>query len=182
MDSVLKELPSLIVAGTAVEFDREYSGIDPAVYTATAYLTNASNSYSISSVDFGYNHFRFLATPLVTTTWVAGDYVISVQIDDGAGGIYVTESASVMVQPALGTAADLRSHAKRVLDALEATLEGKASQDQLSYSIRGRSLSRMSPGELLDWRDRYKAEYAKEKREEDIRNGRGHSATIRVRF
>lgn len=60
------------------------------------------------------------------------------------------------------TALDSRTHVKKTLDALEAVIEGKASSDQLSYSIAGRSLTRMSPDELLKWRDRYRAEYAQE--------------------
>ena len=77
---------------------------------------------------------------------------------------------------------DNRSHVKKVLDALEATLENKASQDQLSYSIAGRSLSRLSPTELIQWRDRYREEYNREVQAERIAQGLGNSNKIRVRM
>lgn len=67
---------------------------------------------------------------------------------------------------------DLRSHAKKVLDAIESLLEGKAlSGDAMSYSIGGRSISRMSPEELITWRSFYKTEYERELQAEAQANG-----------
>lgn len=175
-----EKLPTLVVAGTTVKFIRDYD-LNPASWTSTAYFTNSANSYSVTASDNGDGRFLFDASAAVTSTWVAGDYKLSIQYTDGSE-TYVAEVTSVLVEPALGSATDVRSHAKKVLDALESTLEGKASQDQLSYSIRGRSLSRMSPGELLEWRDKYKAEYKREVDAENIANGMGTSSVIRVRF
>jgi len=73
---------------------------------------------------------------------------------------------------------DGRSHVKKVLDAIEYTILGKASRDQLSYSIAGRSLSRMNPSELLEWRDKYKAEYVQLQR----KSGTLKDQIIKVRF
>ena len=50
------------------------------------------------------------------------------------------------------TSASVRSHAKIVLDAIEAVIENRANIDQSSMSIAGRSLSRMSVDELLTFR------------------------------
>lgn len=57
---------------------------------------------------------------------------------------------------------DLRGHAARVLAALEAMLEGKATKDQESYKLGDRELKRMPIAELLKWRDYYKTEAARE--------------------
>ena len=80
------------------------------------------------------------------------------------------------------TNADLRSHAKKVLDAIEAVIEGRATIDQSSFSLGGRSLSRMSVEELMTFRDRYKAEYMKEIKLARIRNKQGSGNTIKVQF
>lgn len=53
---------------------------------------------------------------------------------------------------------DPRSHARKVLDAIEAVLENRATVDQQEYSIAGRSLKRMEIGNLLTFRDKYRAE------------------------
>ena len=80
------------------------------------------------------------------------------------------------------TSASVRSHAKIVLDSIEAVIENRANIDQASMSIAGRSLSRMSIDELLTFRDRYKAEYLKEVKQLRIKNNRGSGNTIKVNF
>lgn len=96
---------------------------------------------------------------------------------------YVIENGELVIKPnlALLDSYDGRSHVKKVLDALESTILGKASRDQLSYSISGRSLSRLSPSELLKWRDVYKAEYARMLSEEKLSKGLS-SNLIKVKF
>ena len=80
------------------------------------------------------------------------------------------------------TNADHRSHAKKVLDAIEAVLENRASQDQMSYSIAGRSLARMSIDDLMTFRNRYRAEYNEELKRWRIKNKQDTGNTIKVRF
>ena len=80
------------------------------------------------------------------------------------------------------TSASVRSHAKIVLDSIEAVIENRANIDQSSMSIAGRSLSRMSIDELLTFKDRYKAEYLKEVKIQRIKNKRGSGNTIKVNF
>jgi hypothetical protein len=77
---------------------------------------------------------------------------------------------------------DDRTHAKIVVDAIEAVIEGRATKDQESYSIAGRSLERTPIPELLVLRDRYKAEVVREDRADRIRRGLGHSGRIKTRF
>ena len=50
-------------------------------------------------------------------------------------------------------------HVRRVIDAIEAVIERRATKDQKSYSIDGRSLERTPIDELLLLRDRYRAEW-----------------------
>ena len=80
------------------------------------------------------------------------------------------------------TSASVRSHAKIVLDAIEAVIENRATMDQNSMSIAGRSLSRLSIDELLTFRARYKTEYLKEVKQLRIKNKRGSGNTIKVNF
>ena len=68
------------------------------------------------------------------------------------------------------------------VDAVEAVLENRASMDQQSMSIAGRSLSRMSITDLMTFRDRYKAEYLKEVKIARIKNGLASGNTIKVNF
>jgi len=74
------------------------------------------------------------------------------------------------------------SHVAKVLAAIEATLEGKAGDDMLEMEIAGRRISKMAPGELLMWRDRYKAELAGIQQADRVAAGLGSPRKIRARI
>jgi hypothetical protein len=78
--------------------------------------------------------------------------------------------------------ADPRTHAEIMITKIQTILEGKADADVSSYSINGRSLTKLSYEELVDARDYYRKEYITERRTEDARNGNRSSQTILVRF
>ena len=80
------------------------------------------------------------------------------------------------------TTSSVRSFAKQMLDAIEAVALNRASMDQSSMSIAGRSLSRMSIDELMSFRDRFKAEYLKEVKQARIKNNKGSGNTIKANF
>ena len=77
---------------------------------------------------------------------------------------------------------DPRTHAEIMVDKIEGLLEGRADSDVNDYSIAGRSLTKMKVSELLQWRDYYRTEVAKEKRKELIRRGKGVNSTVKVYF
>ena len=78
--------------------------------------------------------------------------------------------------------ADPRIHAEIMLDKINSILEGKADSDVGSYSIAGRSLTKMTFAELMDARDRYKAEIVVHTNRELIKRGKSNGSTIKVRF
>lgn len=98
---------------------------------------------------------------------------------------HTVETGQIVILPNLTSAtseADFRSHAKKSLDAIEALLEGKTTGDVLSYSIAGRSISKMSPTELTSWRDYYLSEYQEELDEESIDRGGESSSPVKIGF
>lgn len=98
-----------------------------------------------------------------TSEFVPGKYAISVRVTDGTD-VFEVESGPLSI---IGDIAkfssghDPRGHAERVLSAIEAVIEGRASKDQQSYTINGRTLVRTSIAELLQLRETYRAEVAK---------------------
>ena len=96
--------------------------------------------------------------------------------------VAVDEGMTTLVANYADTNADLRTHAKKVLDAVQAVIENRATIDQSSFSIAGRSLSRMSIDELFTVRDRYRAEYNEEVKKARIRNKKPSGNLIGVRF
>ena len=96
--------------------------------------------------------------------------------------IMIDEGYTEIVDNYATTSSDIRSHAKTCLDAIEAVIENRASIDQQSMSIAGRSLSRMSIDDLLSFRNYYKAEYLKEVKKQRAKNESASGNIIRVKF
>ena len=124
------------------------------------------------------------ASAQLTASWSPGRYqyqLRAIEPDDGA--VIELEAGKVSVLADVSLLADghdARSHAERVLDAIEATIEGRATSDQESYAIAGRSLSRTPLGELVRLRSQYRAEVAREKAAAKGRTSLGRQVLVRM--
>ena len=119
-----------------------------------------------------------------TTSYTSGEYnwISYITRSSDSARIKLSEGFTEIQENYATTTSSVRSHAKKVLDAIEAVIENRATMDQSSMSIAGRSLSRLTIDELLQFRDRYKAEYLKEVKKARIKNKKDSGNTIKVRF
>jgi predicted lipoprotein len=101
----------------------------------------------------------------VTSGFAPGRYVATVRASDGTDTFEI-EAGELEIEAdvaSIDSAHDPRKHAEKVLAAIEAVLEKRATKDQESYTINGRSLTRTSIADLLELHKTYKAEVAKMK-------------------
>lgn len=80
------------------------------------------------------------------------------------------------------SAFDGRSQAKRILDAIDALIEGTASLNQKRYQINNRELERYDLSELIALRTHYANLVAREQQAERLKSGKGFFKTIHTRF
>jgi|TARA_Y100000289_G_scaffold11398_1_gene10523 hypothetical protein len=142
-----------------------------------------SHKFTITATEAEDTYFIEVASS-TTASYTDGDFIWNAFITRSSDSqrIRVDTGRTTVVKNLANTNADLRSHAKKVLDAVQAVLENRASVDQASFSIAGRSLSRMSIDELLSFRDKYKAEYLQEIKKARIKNKQRSGNTIEVKF
>ena len=142
-----------------------------------------SHKFDITATEAESTYFVEVASS-TTASYTDGDFIWNAFITRSSDSqrIRVDTGRTTVVKNLANTNADLRSHAKKVLDAVQAVLENRASVDQASFSIAGRSLSRMSIDELLSFRDKYKAEYLQEIKKARIKNKQKSGNTIEVKF
>ena len=142
-----------------------------------------SHQFTINAVEADDIYYIEVASA-TTDNYTPHDYIWGAYITrtSDSNRIQVDEGKITLLPNLADTNADLRSHAKIVLDSIEAVIQGRANMDQSSMSIAGRSLSRMSIDELLTFRDRYKTEYLKEVKLARIKNNDASGNTIRVEF
>lgn len=103
------------------------------------------------------------ASGATTASLAPGSYAWSLLVTRTTDSAQVTIcTGTTEVLAAAG--ADQRSYARRLLEAIEARLEGRATKDVDAYSIEGRSLTRIPFAELRATRARLLREVAAEDR------------------
>ena len=186
-EPTLEEYGNPIVAGDYLAWKRTDLGRDypPAScgLTYSARLNGVGSAISLTASESGtdyiieYDSTATAVFPVGVYQWSAFITKTSdsnrIQIDSGTWEVIENKATSTT---------DPEPHAKKVLDALEAVIENRATQDQMSYSIAGRSLSRMSQDDLNAFRDKYKAEWLKEKRMQRARQNKGHHGIIKTQL
>ena len=119
-----------------------------------------------------------------TAAYTAGDYTYQeyvVRSSDSERIVYST--GIIKLEPNLDAdTSDPRSSARKILDAVNAVLENRASKDQENMSIAGRSLSRMTPAEIRDWQQHYQYIVSKETKKMRIKKGQPTGSEIKVKF
>jgi len=141
------------------------------------YLIDGSTASNFT-IDATESNDEYIISTSSTTSQTAGDYRWDAIIKR------TSDNVELIIEDGYSTILDnaVRSHAKIVFDSICAVIENRASIDQSSMSIAGRSLSRMSIDELLTFKDRYKAEWLKEVKMARIKNNQGSGNTIKVNF
>ncbi len=182
--------PSKIIIGDTINWVREYGTVNyidkdgdtiecpSSSWTLTYNFANPDNSFLITAVATG-SDFEALAESTTTQKWIAGTYDWAAYVTHSTGAItkrYEVDRGVVDLVANMAVAVagyDGRSHVKKVLDGLEAIIEGraeKATMDWISYSIAGRARS-IDPRELRSWYAQYKWLYKKELAENKISKG-----------
>ena len=136
---------------------------------------------TVTEVD---DYYKFTLDNSATGGYTTGDYfwVLKVTQSSDSEELIIDSGKITVKDNYFGSTGDTRSHAKIMLDKIESILEGRADADVSSYSIQGRSLSKISINELLQWRDYYKAEYQKEIAKFRRDNKEGTGRVIKVQF
>lgn len=129
-------------------------------------------------------YYLFQVDSATSAAFDAGFYHWQLEVTETATGnrIVVERGEFEAIQDLDINGADPRPHAEIMLDKIESLLEGRADGDVSTYSIAGRSITKMSPEELLQWRDYYRREVAVFRRKNAIDRGKKGNATILMRF
>lgn len=158
----------------------------PALYSATYVARVAAGNASeiqLAAVErTGY--YLFTATSAQSADFVPGFYHWQLEIVQTSSGnrVVVERGEFEAIQDLDNNGADPRSHAEIMLDKIQSLLVGRADKDVSSYSIQGRSIAKMSVVDLLQWRDYYRKEVVKERRDNAISLGKPTKTTMKVRF
>ena len=186
-DNAPEGVPESLVVGDYFQFkitkySTDYPNTD---YTMrfVARIATGGSSEIIVTATADDDDYLFTAASSVTEDYDVGHYHYQIEIKrDSDSNRVIVDRGEIDILTDFDNNVDPRFHAEIMLGKIESILEGKADSDVSSYSIAGRSLTKLSPEELVTWRDYYRKEVALHKREEAIKHGRRPKSTILMRF
>lgn len=183
-------IPSSIVSGLKTEWTKTLVAYSPALWTLSYHL-RGSNALDITATDNGDGKFlvSFVAetgetpTPLAVGTYYFQAYVTSItdptnklMVDSGRVNVIADLSAESV------ETFDGRSQAEITLEAIDAMLLGKATRDQMGYTIGQRTLTRIPIPDLLALRKEYAGIVEAERMAARIKKGLPIFENIHVKF
>lgn len=180
--------PLKVVVGDFIQWKKTAlaESYPPAQYSAqyVARITQGGSTEILLTAIERPGYYLFQVPSATSESFVAGYYHWQLEvIQTSSGNRIVVERGEFEAIPDLDSnGADPRTHAEIMLDKIESLLEGRADKDVSSYSIQGRSISKMSIADLLQWRDYYRKEVVRERRDNAIALGKPTKTTMKVRF
>ena len=179
MTDTLTVTPTTITAGNSVTWVITLDDYPASVWTLSYVLLNSSAKVTITSSADGESHSVSVAAA-TSAEYAAGEYRYTALVTDGTDRFTVeTGSITILPDPAEQDTYDGRTFAEICLENIEAVISGKATQDNMAYSIAGRSLSKYSWEELLSARNSFRSEVAVGKRKA---SGKSSGQRVLVRF
>ena len=159
--------PAEITPGETLEWTKEFDSFPASEWTLKYYFRGAGQGLDAVATADGETHI-VLVPAASTASLVAGAIYWQAWVEQGAEK-HLVESGQATVKPSLAALAedatfDGRSDVKRILDAVDAMIAGKATRDQQEYQIGNRMLRRIPLADLINLRKHYAGLYAKERR------------------
>ena len=180
-------VPTEIVVGDFVQFkitqfSEDYSNSLFTMRFVARIATGGSSEIKADATASG-DDYLFTVSSSTSASFDVGHYHYQLEIERNSDSErIVVDRGEVDIVTDFDNQVDPRHHAEIMLTKIESILEGKADSDVSSYSIAGRSLTKLSPEELVQWRDYYRREVSAIKRQEAIKHGRKPKSTILLRF
>ena len=177
--------PTRITAGDSLVWTKALADYSPADgWTLHYALFNAVAAYTIDTAADGTNH-AVTVLAAVTAVWAEGRYDYSAYVTHADGRRQSLFDGQLIIQPDLAAGPrDGRTHARKMVDALEAALLGRATSGELDLikaQFGDRAVER-NTAELIVQRDKYMAEVRNEERLAGIAAGKRGPTSIKARF
>ena len=180
--------PEIIVIGDYLLWKRtdlvqDYPLADYSMEYVARITGGGATEIKVAATETG-GTYVFEVDSATSATYVAGFYHWQLEATQTATGnrVVLERGTFTAVEDLDINGADPRTHAEIMIDKIESILQGKADADVASYSINGRSLTKMSFDDLINARDFYRKEYAKERAKERADAGETTGQTVLVRF
>ena len=175
--------PEKLTSGVTWKWKKTISDYPASEWTLTYYLRkDGATATSFSAAADGDSYLVTVAAA-TTAAYASGIYDFIGWVIKGTEKFEVFNSMiEVLPNPTNASAYDPRSHARKVMELIEAAMEGRVPNGMESYSIGGRSINKIPLNQLRELYEKYKQDVVMEEQAERLVNGRRSGKNIGVRF
>jgi hypothetical protein len=176
--------PEKLTAGVTWKWKKTISDYPASEWTLTYYLRKSGVTATSFNAATDGDSYLVTVPAATTAAFASGVYDFIGWVIKGTEKFEVFNSViEVLPNPTNTSAYDPRSHARRVMELIEAAMEGRMDSGQMeSYSIGGRSISKIPLGQLRELWEKYKQDVVMEEQAERLVNGRRSGKNIGIRF
>lgn len=186
MTDIATTEPAELTIGDTWSWTKSLADYAAPAWTLRYYLRGKAGEIDIVATASGSDHLVSVAKA-TTAAYKAGLYRWTAVLDDGTTRKTLMPDGLITLKPdpaKIGAGFDPRTHARKALEAIEATIEGRATSQQLdlvSVTIGSRAKQR-DVTTLMPWHDRYKAIVANEEDAAKVAAGLGNPRHIYTRL
>ena len=177
--------PQQVTAGTSWRWERSFGSFPADTWQLNYFFREVTGKYSFDILAVNSNKaFQVNLVPNTTKEYSPGVYSGQGFVSQGSERFIVYDNQiEVGTDFALqGVGKDTRSHAQKVLEAIKGLLEGKFVEDASSYSIAGRSITKLDVQELINAKNYYESLVVMEIRNQRAKQGLQTGQVVRARF
>ena len=175
--------PEKLTAGVTWKWNKTLSDYPASEWSLIYYLRrDGATQTAINTTADGDTFQVNLIFALTSSTTPAVYDMIGIVTKGGDKFVVYDGIVEVLPNPASSSAYDPRSHARKVLDLIEAAMEGRIPNGMESYTIGGRSINKIPLKELRELYEKYKQDVEREVQIERLANGRRSGKNIGIRF
>lgn len=184
-DNIFDYEPTEIAVGETLEWTRNLPAFPASEWTLTYYFRGAGPGFDVTATADG-DAYSITVPTSSTSNLVEGVYFWQAWVTKDSEK-HMVGSDQVKVKKdftsiTTSTIVDKRSQLKKILDAIDAMVLGKATLDQQEYAIGNRQLKRIPIPDLMQLRREYAALYAQEVRAARRKGGASYLKNINARF
>ncbi len=165
--------PEKLTAGFAWEWEETFPDFPASTFGLVVLLvlqSSAATKVTLNGTANG-NAFTVLLPSATSTGMTAGTYKVITYATLGSEEYFLSEKTITVAANPINSTGDQRSHVQKVLDAINAVLEGRAATEYSSITIDGSSVASLTHSQLLDFKQKYEVMYSREKEKERIAAG-----------
>jgi hypothetical protein len=175
--------PEKLTAGVTWKWKKTISDYPASEWALTYYLRKDGATATRFSAAADGDSYLVTVAAATTAAYASGIYGFIGWVIKGTEKFEIFNSMiEVLPNPTNSSAYDPRSHSRRVLDLIEAAMEGRIPNGMESYSIGGRSINKIPLNQLRELYEKHKQDVGIEEQAERLVNGRRSGKNIGVRF